>query len=63
MAKLTERVNGSQWSNPNGTYEIDGQPTDTEVNLKGIGYEKSNGTFVEVHCRVTADSLTTLVIN
>ena len=63
MAKLTERVTGSQWVNPNGTFEIDGAPTATEVNLKGIGFEKSNGTFVEVQCRVTQDSLTTSAIN
>lgn len=63
MAKLTANVTSNQWVNPNGSYEIDGTPTATEVTFKGIGFEKSNGTFVEVHCRVTQDSLTTLTIN
>jgi hypothetical protein len=63
MAKLAGPASGTQWVNPNGTYSIDGTPTALEADLKGIGFERSNGTFVEVHCRVTSDSLQTTVIN
>ncbi|MGA9363241.1 MAG: hypothetical protein WBW16_02620 [Bacteroidota bacterium] len=63
MGKLVGPVTGSQWVNPNGTFEVIGTPTQTGVDFKGVGYEKSNGTFVEVHCRVSPDSLQTTVIN
>src|SRR3989304_2770209 len=63
MGKLVGPVTGSQWVNPNGTFEVDGEPTQTEVNLKGIGFEKSDGHFVEVHCRVKPARLQTTVIN
>jgi hypothetical protein len=63
MEKLVGPASGSQWVNPNGKYELDGSGTKTEVDLKGIGFEINKGTFVEVHCRVTPDSLQTTVIN
>jgi hypothetical protein len=63
MTDLVGTAIPDHWVNPNGTYEVDGTPTATEVSLKAIGFEKSNGTFVEVHCRVTSDSLQTTVIN
>ena len=63
MDKLAGPIGGGSWTNPNGTYSIDGSPTATSVDLKGIGTEKSGGNFVEVHCHITADSLTTTVTN
>jgi hypothetical protein len=63
MAKLVGPAQGDEWVNPNGTYSIVGTPTKEEVNIKGIGFEKTDGQFVEVHCRVIQDSLQTTVIN
>jgi hypothetical protein len=63
MGKLVGPVTGDQWVNPNGTYSIIGSPTKQEVDMKGIGFEKTDGQFVEVHCRVIAESLQTAVIN
>jgi hypothetical protein len=63
MGKLVGPATGDQWVNPNGTYSIDGTPTKLEVDMKGIGFEKTDGKFVEVHCRVIMDSLQTTVIN
>jgi Tfp pilus assembly protein PilE len=63
LGDLVGPVTGDEWANPNGTYSIEGTPTDEEVTLKGIGFEKTDGRFVEVHCRVTPESLQTTVIN
>lgn len=63
MGKLVGPVTGDEWVNPNGTYSIMGTPTKQEVTMKGIGFEKTDGQFVEVQCRVIADSLQTTVIN
>jgi hypothetical protein len=63
MGKLVGPVTGDEWQNPNGTYTIEGTPTKQEVIIKGIGFEKTDGQFVEVHCRVIQDSLQTAVIN
>jgi len=63
MAKLVGAATGDEWVNPNGTYTIVGTPTKQEVIMKGIGFEKTDGKFVEVQCRVIPDSLQTTVIN
>jgi Tfp pilus assembly protein PilE len=63
MAKLVGPATGDTWVNPNGTYTIVGTPTKQEVMMKGIGFEKTDGQFVEVQCRVIPDSLQTTVIN
>ena len=63
MGKLTQPVSGGTWTNPNGSYSI-GSPTDSsQVTVVGLGIEKSGGNPVQVSCRVTADSLTTTVVN
>jgi hypothetical protein len=63
MAKLVGPAQGDEWVNPNGRYTIEGTPTKEEVMMKGIGFEKTDGQFVEVRCRVIPDSLQTTVIN
>ena len=62
MAKLTQPVSGSAWTNPNGTYTIQSQDS-AQVTLKGLGVEKSSGQPVQVTARSTSDSLVTTVIN
>ena len=61
--KLARPVFGTKWINEDGSYEIYDEPTTTQVTLKGVGVQGSDGTVVEVHCRVTADSLMTTVIH
>ena len=61
--KLAGPVGGGSWINPNGTYTVEGTPTATEINLKGLGTEKSAGNPVQVTSKVTPDSLVTTVVN
>ncbi|MEK6570322.1 MAG: hypothetical protein AABZ61_03065 [Bacteroidota bacterium] len=63
MDKLARPATGNQWVNEDGTFEILGTPSSTEVTLKGVGVQKNDGTVVEVHCRATSDSLMTTVIH
>ena len=61
--KLAGPIGGTSWINPNGVYTVIGTATATEVNLQGLGTEKSGGNLVQVTCRITADSLVTTVVN
>ncbi len=61
LQDLVQGLTEDTWTNPNGSYYIAGEATPAEVWLVGSGVEKRNGSFFEVHCRVTSDSLITSV--
>ncbi len=62
MSRLTLSSDGVTWKNANGSYSILNNDS-IQVTLKGLGFQKRDGSFVEVHCRVTSDSIVTAVIH
>ncbi len=60
IADLTQPVSGTEWTNPNGTYSVDGGDS-AHVILKGVGVEKVGANNVTVYCSVYTDRMATHV--
>jgi hypothetical protein len=63
LRNLVQQASGNTWTNPNGSYHLQTDPvTDSsQVIIIGTGVEKVDGQPIQVLCRVTPDSLVTIV--